>query len=353
VPNGDRGGLSWNLDKLALCIGGAYRVWDGAALSSPSTGPVSGVSWVEYLAGRTIIGGDGTDRCACSDIGDPETFNGLNFATAEAREDSTVVGLVVGDVLYLLGERTTELWAPAGAGAQAFSRLSVLTDRGVKARDLACKAAGAVFFVGDDDVCYLLAGSDLTPVSPPWVINAIREGRPRTAIYWEERGHRFCAVTFSDRPACVCDLTTRHWWERAEGPGKLPWRARMTARLGSEWAICGDDGAVMLLRDVGTDAGGVLYREATSVPFAPGRWFRLAEVHLRLGSGDGPGRIGLQAGDGETFGPLRIADLPPVGRFGESVKFYGMGGYRFACLRVVQTDEADAPIFATALARVA
>lgn len=353
VTTGSDGGLSWNLGKLVLCIAGAYHVWDGSALTSPATGAVDGVAWVEYLAGRTIIGEAGSDKFGWSDIGDPETFNGLNFATGEAREDATVLGLVTGDVLYLMGQRTTELWAPAGSGANAFARAGVVIDRGLKARGLACKAAGALFFVGDDDVCYLLSGNTLLPVSPPWVVNAIRTGSPETAFYWEERGHKFCAVSFRDRPAAVYDMTTKAWWERAEGVDRAPWRARHTARLGADWLACGNDGQVMALRDQRSDAGSVLYREATSAALSPGGWFSVPEVQVRVGGGYEAGTLGLSVGDGEVFGPVQIRPLPAVGSFGGWLTFRALGRHRAACLRIIQTDTADVPIFATAMVRTA
>lgn len=353
VATGSRGSLSWNLGKLSLCINEQYYVWDGTTLTTPATGAVSGVVWVEYLAGRTIIGEAGSDKFAWSDIGDPSTFGGLNFATGEAREDATVIGLVTGDVLYLMGERTTELWAPAGSGANAFARVGVVIERGVKARALACKAAGALFFIGDDDVCYLLSGNTLLPVSPPWVNRAISGDRPEAVFYWEERGHKFCAVAFRHRPAAVYDMATKEWWERAEGVNKLPWRARRAARLGDDWLVCGHDGAVMALRDQRTDAGGVLYREATSATLAPGAWFSVPEVQVRVGGGYEAGTLGLMVGDGEAFGQVQIRPLPAVGDFGGWLTFRALGRHKAACLRLIQTDTADVPIFSTAMVRTA
>ena len=353
VATGTNGGLSWSLGKLALCIDEQYYVWDGSTLATPTTGAVSGVSWVEYLAGRTIIGEAGSDKFAWSDIGDPTTFDGLNFATGEAREDATVIGLVNGDVLYLMGERTTELWAPSGSGANAFARVGVVIERGVKARAMACKSAGSLFFVGDDDVCYLLSGNTLLPISPPWVNRAIRDGQPEAVLYWEERGHKFCAVAFRDRPAAVYDMTTKQWWERAEGVSKMPWRARVAARLGNDWLVCGHDGNVMALRDQRTDAGGVLYREATSAMLAPGAWFSVPEVQVRVGGGYEDGAIGLAVGDGEVFGPVQIRPLPAVGSFGGWLTFRALGRHKAACLRIIQTDTADVPVFSTAMVRTA
>lgn len=353
TATGQTGGLSWNLGSVAGFIGGEYFVWDGAALTTPATGAVAGqVGWVEYLAGRTLVGEADTGKFSWSDIGDPETFNGLNFATAEAREDSTVRGVVTGDVLYLMGARTTELWAPAGAGANAFARAGVVIDRGLKSYGLVCIAAGALFFVGDDDVCYLLTGNQLLPVSPPWVVNALRTGQPETAFYWEERGHKFCCIAFRDRPAVVYDMTTKAWWERAEGVAKAPWRARVAARMAGEWLIGSHDGRINALRDERADLGGVLYREATSASLSPGRWFSVPEVQLRVGGGYDAGRIGLQIGDGEAFGPLMIRDLPTVGQIGQPVTFRALGRWKHACLRVVQTDDADAPLMGSAMVAI-
>lgn len=341
VPLGDTAAISRNLDAVTACIGGSYYVWDTAAssLSSPATGPVSGVAWVEYLAGRTIIGEEGTGKFAWSDIADPATFPGLNFATAEAREDETVRGIVVGNYLYLMGKTTTEVWAPVGSGANAFGPTGAVLDRGLRSFGLACVADGAIFAVGEDNIAYLFAGNEFRAISTPAVNASIAGGQPETCVFWAERGHKFCAITFSDRPTWVCDLATGEWWERAEGPNKGAWRGRHAARLGQDWLVGGSDGTVYRLQESATDAGSPLYREATSYVLGNGDdWITVAELEIGTSAGVETATIQLEVGeDGVTFGLPIMRELPPVGNFSGKTIFRALGRRKRHVVRLSMT----------------
>lgn len=348
VANGDTADLSRNIGAVTACIGGNYYVWDTATttISSPSTGPVTGVAWVEYLAGRTIIGEVGTGKFAWSDIADPATFDGLNFATAEAREDAIIRGMVNGNNLYLFGGKTTEIWYPAGSGAGAFASTGSVIDRGLKAFGLACVADGSLFFVGEDNVAYLMVGNQAAPVSDAKVTAALIGSEARACLYWEERGHKFCAITFADRPAWVFDMATRDWWERAEGPGLLPWRAMSSARLNDVWYIGGTDGRIYTLQDVATDAGQEHYREATSFNLGDGgSWFTIAEAEVMTGAGFETATMQMQVGNGVTFGRPQMMALPAVGDFDGQTVFRMLGRHKRAVLRLSMTGAA-VPVYA-------
>ena len=339
---GETATLSRNLNAVTACIGGAYYVWDtaGVSLSSPSGGAVTDVAWVEYLAGRTIRGEVGTGKFDWSDIADPSTFDGLNVATAEAREDETIRGIVAGNLLYLMGRKTTEIWQASGlGGANAFQPLGVVVDRGLKSFGLVCIADGAVFAIGDDDIAYIIAGNNAAPVSSPAVISAVRDGQPESCMFWEERGHKFCAITFFDRPTWVYDLSTRVWWERCEGPERQPWRGRVAAKLG-DWIVGGADGGLYTLTPIATDAGAVLYREATSYALDREGWFTIAELEFKTSAGFESGEIAVEIGDGVTFRRPRIVPLPAVGKYDGKTKIRRLGRHKLAVARISMTGPA-------------
>ena len=352
---GQTANLSRNLGAVTGCIGGAYFHWDipTSTLSSPATGPIdNGVAWVEYLAGRTIIGEIGSGTFAWSEIADATTFPGLNFAVAEAREDATIRGFVIGNNLYLFGEKTTEIWGPAGSGANAFGPLGVVIERGLKSFGLVCAADDAIFVVGSDDIAYLMAGNEAIPVSTPAVTSAIRDGEPQSCTFWDERGHKFCAITFSDRPAWVLDLATKVWFERAEGPLALPWRCRKAAKLG-DWVVAGDDGGLYALRESQLDAGEPLYREATSLPLENDfQWFTVAELEIMTGAGFETGSIALSFGDGIVFGLPQQLPLGGVGVFDQRSIYKALGRHRLFVARLSMTGPL-VPIYADCRVRLA
>jgi hypothetical protein len=356
APDGLTGAISRNFDAVTATIGGVLYAHDTLTLATttPATGLSAGVAWVEFLAGRTICGEIGTGKFAWSDVADPNTFPGLNFAVAEAREDQVIRGMVVGNALYLFGAKTTEVWGVAGSGEAAFLPTGIVIDRGLKAFGLACVADGAIFAIGDDGIAYLAAGDQLRPVSTPAVNAAIAAGEPQTCCFWEERGHKFCAITFRDRPTWVFDTSTGRWWERAEGTAKQPWRGRVCAKLGNTWVVGASDGATYDLRPILTDAGDVHFREATSSTLeVNGGWFTVAAIEVLTGAGFQAGSVMLAAGDGVAFGQPRALPLPAVGEFQGRTMFRALGRHRRFAARVSMTDNADIPLYGDARVQVA
>jgi hypothetical protein len=356
TPNGLTGAISRNFDAVTACIGGVLYAHDTLTLATttPATGLDGGVAWVEFLAGRTICGEIGTGKFAWSDVADPNTFPGLNFAVAEAREDEVIRGMVVGNALYLFGAKTTEVWGVGGSGEGAFLPTGLVIDRGIKAFGLACVADGAIFAVGDDDIAYLASGGQMRAISTPAVNAALAGGEPQTCCFWEERGHKFCAITFRDRPTWVFDVATGRWWERAEGADRAAWRGRVCAKLGADWVTGATDGAIYKLRPILTDAGGVHYREATSSTLeVDGRWFTVAAVEILTGAGFQAGSVMLASGNGIAFGQPRAMPLPAVGEFQARTMFRALGRHQRYAARVSMTDNADIPLYADARVEVA
>lgn len=351
ASGGTTGAISRNLDTVTACVGGRYFVYSTitSVVTEPATGLSGGVAWVEYLAGRTICGEVGTGKFAWSDVATPGTFPGLNFAVAEAREDEVIRGLVVGNALYLFGRKTTEVWGVGAAAENAFQPLGVVIDRGLKAFGLACLADGAVFAIGDDDIAYLVSGDQKRAISTPAVNAAIRDGVPETCTYWEERGHKFCAITFADRPAWVFDIATGRWWERGEGTDRHAWRGRVCAKLGENWIVGADDGGTFKLLPILTDAGGVHYREATSGTYERnGDWFTVPLIEVLTGAGFETGSVMLAIGDGVSFGQPRAQALPAVGQFKGRAVYRALGRHRIFAARLSMTDNADIPLYADA-----
>lgn len=356
ADGGATGAVSRNFDAVTACIGGDYITINTLTnvVSTPATGLDGGVAWVEFLAGRTIAGEVGTGKFAWSAVADPTSFPGLNFAVAEAREDEVIRGMVVGNALYLFGQKTTEIWGVGSSNENAFQPLGVVLDRGLKAFGLACVADGAIFAVGDDDIAYLAAGDQMRPISTPAVNSAIRDGNPQACMFWEERGHKFCAITFTDRPAWVFDISTGRWWERAEGAERGPWRARICAKLGGEWVVGASDGGTYRLLSILTDAGGVHFREATSATLEVDRgWFTVAAIEVLTGAGFETGSVMLATGDGVVFGQPRSLPLPAVGEFNGRTVFRALGRHRRFAARLSMTDQADIPLYGDAKVEIA
>src|SRR5690606_9899513 len=79
-----------------------------------------------YIAGRFVVSAGGTGRFHWSDLLDGMSWESLNFATAESETDNLVAVASDHGSLILIGDLTTEFWAPnanAASSAQAFVRV--------------------------------------------------------------------------------------------------------------------------------------------------------------------------------------------------------------------------------------
>lgn len=359
VASGLTGQISRNGNKVTVTSGGHFYVWDAASLvlSEVTSAPFTAFGSVAYLAGRTLLSEEGGARWCWSNIADPETMPGLNVATAESRDDKLLRIIVANGVAMLFGERSTELWAPAGSGASAFEMIGgSVVDRGLKAFGLAVAIEGGVFCVGNDGIAYVVAGNTWQPVSTPAVNSAIQDGAANRCFYWEQRGHKFAAIGFNDRPAWVYDITTGEWWERAEGPDKKPWRATGSAKMGASWLVGAVDGSLYRLTPSATDAGAELYREAVSYPvYQGGKPFTVAEVEILCQHGFQASdlRVMLALGDGVHFRAFQTRNFGGLGGFANRAMFRALGRHTMACAKIAITDPVDAPIYADANVRLA
>lgn len=320
--------LSRNVDKVTAVSGGRYFVWDGS-LDEPE-GIFDAYGSVTYLAGRTVLTERGGNRFCWSDIAAPGTLNGLNFASAEQRDDNLLRAMAVNGILMLLGERSTEVWGVTGAGgAGAFSLLpGAVVETGIKAAKLAVDIGGALFLVGNDGVAYVASGTAWKPVSIAAVNTAIKDGRPLSCVSWDERGHKFAAIVFQDRPAWVFDVATQEWWERADGPR---WAVEATCRHGDGWLFGAVEGKVYQAGDAvnaqatsGLIEQGGAYFTVNEVEFGTSHGFQTAVASLLLET----------SRDGATWSRVASVDLGQDGDFARRAVFRRIGRSKKRAFRV-------------------
>lgn len=354
--------ISRNAERLTVTAGGRYFVWDGDDLTEPATGAFSAFGSVDYLAGRTILTELNGNRLQWSGIDDPATLDGLNFASAESRPDKVLRCIAVGSALMVFGEESTEVWGATGqGGSAAFALLpGAVVDTGLFGYGTAAKIDGGVFCVGDDGIAYIVAGTTWKPVSTAAVNAAIEAHAPTRCKYWEDSGHKFCAIGFSDRPDWVFDLTTQEWHERGEGDGDDgdAWRATAACRSGGVWLFGADDGAIYAGARNGLDAGGPLIRQATTGAIERGgKYFGISSVLFGASYGE---QVMSQAAslvlevsrDGATWGEPRAVEVGFNGDFSKRAIFRALGRSRRFALRLTFSDPCDFSLWSDAAVEV-
>lgn len=383
--------ISGNNGKVCFVAGGNYSVWDGSAWSTPTTGAITNIGSVTFLGQRTILTEKAGRRVQWSDVADATTFDALEFGTAESRDDNIIRGEAIGDQLWIFGERSVEQWGLTGTDSVLAQMPGQTMDVGLKAFGLLTLAPNAGFFVGSDNIAYLVSGGGAKPVSTRSIETAIYRGEPTHCFYYEDEGHKFCVIRFADRPAWVYDMSADEWHERADGQGLDNWSVVAIAAAYGKQAAGTEEGLIHSLERVNTDNGAPLVRKAVSQVleveadhFTIDRLQVFPEVGrsslgynsaeaLGVGTGNaagvgdntglGTGVIGSGPYDakimfrvsrdrGETWGLTKTRSLGGQGEYRRRVILNALGVFQSATVEFTISDPIEAPMRASAKVQI-
>lgn len=361
VPDDAATGISTNNGKITVTASGRYFVWTGAALSEVVSAPFTSFGGVEFIGNRTVLTERGGRRIAWSDLADPATVPGLNFGTAENKDDVTLRPMAIGGNLWIFNTTSIEIWGlTGGAGANALARLGPVIETGLKSYPLCAKIPNGAFFIGNDGIVYMTGGgAQLQPISTPAVNEAIAEEEPTGCFHYEAKGHSFCVVRFRERPALCFDLATGVWHERADGDNGA-WGATCAAQAFGSWFFAGYDGKVRKAVQTQQDAGATMFRRAVSRPIFQGRArFKvpMIEVMGQVGMSD-IGRdamvqMRLSRDGGRTWGHWREESFGNLGDYDARAVFRSNGQARTLVAEIRVTDPAVLTMWSAAEVQVA
>lgn len=149
-------------------------------------------------------------------------FAALNFASAEGDPDNIIAVISNRRDLWLLNERSIELWINTGNADFPYDRASGgFIEKGIAAKYSVAKIDNMVFWLGRDNfgqgVVY--AGQGLNPerISTHAIETAIQgyaDISTANAYTYQSGGHAFYVLNFAEA-TWVFDLSTKLWHERA------------------------------------------------------------------------------------------------------------------------------------------
>lgn len=339
--------IAGNNGNVTAVIGAAYYVWDGATLTTPAAGAFSDFGAVDYIGNYTVLTEKNGRKFQWSDVADPTSLPGLNFTTADGRDDNCIRPLALNGQLYILKQSSIEVWYLTGAaGASAFERqVGGVMDVGLKSINLMTRFDGGALMVGDDGRVYMLGGQ-MQPVSIPAVETAIKNSNPEFCLTYDDEGHTFCVITFQDCPAWAYDIATGEWHERAQGADLGPWEASCSARMGGEWFIGRDGGDILQLSRNNSDGGLPLVRLAQSrLVYMDGGRFTISEVEIfpRVGFDAATVELSVSKDGGITWGSPKARNWE-VGEYSRRVIWRNLGDFRQAAFRLTISDPVDIPV---------
>lgn len=140
--------------NLIIATGGTGYQYNGSTLTTISDPDFQSGNTVAYYNQHAVF--DGNDgKFQMSNIGDPDSINSNDFATADSSPDDTIAVYPFREQLYIFGERTVETWYYTGVDNPPVARVNNATMQvGLEAIHSIANTDEYVYFLGDDRRVY-------------------------------------------------------------------------------------------------------------------------------------------------------------------------------------------------------
>lgn len=209
-------------------VGGLVQITDGDF-------PVC--SRVSYQDEFFLVPEDNTNRWITSNLSDGTAWDALDASSAEQDSDSTLMPISDNQYVWVVGERSTEIWFnAANATGNPFSPQSGAYHAvGSQAKySIAKGVTGQIFFLGNDDVVYMSDGLSLRPISHQGIVDEIQSLTTKSdaiGFCYKIRGMSIYTLTFpTEKRTFEYRIQTDMWHER-ESFGLGRWMANCAAEV--------------------------------------------------------------------------------------------------------------------------
>lgn len=317
--------------ELLATAGGFIVRYNGTAVNNPAFPDNATVTKILYIAGFFIAIRAASQRFYWSAVLNGNSWDGLDFATAENEPDRLVDGLVIDDVLVLAGTQTIEFWPKTGDRDIPFAPTQGrIFERGVKATGCMDQFDNTFAWIGENGIVYR-AGNVPERISTDGIEERIAKSSTFSAFRFFLEGHEFFCIRLDDRTFAF-DAQTRQWCEFTSY-GLTNWRAQCAV----EGPVFGSatDGATIVFNEAHTDFDSVLERRFRAGFPLSGGAVRANNVRLRVNSGQTPVVTGTYADPvvemrfsrdaAQTFGQWKQASLGQQGNYRTRVEWRALG----------------------------
>lgn len=334
-------------------------------VSSPANAPIA--SSVAFVDQYIIASVTGTARVQWSDLVDATSWNGLDFATAEAEPDN-VVGMIADHrELWIGGQQVMEVFRNTSDPSYVFGRVqSGLIQQGLMARKSLVSLANGVAWIGGDQrggpVAYIAQGYAPSRVSTHAVEAAWSKYSridDAEAFEYVDDGHAFWVISFPTADATwVYDATTgqwheRWWWETTPGRTRAIRGRFHTYAFGRHLVQDWETGVIYEMSKAYLDDNGSKIRRLRSSPHVadPERNVNVAYSKFELicsvgigldGGADDPQVILRFSNDGGyTWSNEIPCSVGPLGDYQRRVVWWRLGTARDRVFEITMTDAVE------------
>lgn len=304
---------------------------------------------------------DAWEYCFYDNYGTPQFFN------SESNSDS-INGLVgVGNVLYVFGPKSVEIYTYAGEEYATWSRqyFSAVGEFGLEAPDSLFVVGRNVFFVSNGrqyGKCVMAVnGTVFSRVSEDWIDHELNDNTSTSYGFgYGIADHQYYVLQLPTLKKTLCyDASLEEWHERASrSPDtglETRWRVSSVANFRSQFYAFTEDGMVAKYydnywyEDWPQGKKSVMVRHRQGPVFTNDlKPFVIEELALECNTGSAPEYtenaevlLEVSKDGGVTFGNMRHAKFGRTGDYSHRVRWHNLGMNRLCVIRITFSEPMD------------
>lgn len=355
IPGSGRAVFDGLSDTLIIVADGVAYTWDGSTFTTATDTDFESPYTVTVLNSQAIYDGDG-GRFGTSGVGTPLNIDGLDYATAESKSDFLLRPYAYGSIVYMFGSKAIEQWWNSGERNPPFDKVQGgLINIGLGAVHSLAQDDQGLYFLGDDNQAYYMAGGVPTPLLPDVLVRAVSGFAIRSdAKGWTMQvdGQWFYVLKFTDGDSTFIYPKGGEWFELSSGLKGKRYRGDGYVFCYGKHLISTENGDILEL-DINTfkDDGNTIRRVRTLSPIhsgllgQPGKeleigYFKLigkTGTGLLTGQGSAPQVVLQYSPDGENFSTEIVGSVGKMGQMTEIIFDIGEA-YENWIFRLISTD---------------
>ncbi|MEW7987902.1 MAG: hypothetical protein AB2799_19115 [Candidatus Thiodiazotropha sp.] len=346
--------LLGNVGNARQIVNNGYELFIPSDLQGYTYDEVNGFREVpsgDFLGASTSTSQDGyvintvpnSGQFQLSTLQDAYDYSNVQYATAEGHPDGIIRALSDHRELWLMGEKTIEVWYNSGDSDFPFDR-STYIERGCGGRWTVQKLDNSVYWLGNDGVIYTANGYNPIRISTHAIESEIRAYTSEPTSYIHEwDGHKFYVITYSEG-TWAYDVATKLWHERRSYGLS---RSRINVINGN---IAGDyeNGNIYRVTDSYTENEETI--ERILVAPSVGSYEKFTSISKFTAEFDaGPGLTTGQGSDptamlswsddgGRTWSNTLYTSIGKIGKYGHRAEWTRLGRFRKRIFRLIVSD---------------
>lgn len=221
VSGGDRVSIATDGKSVIIVNGTTTGYFYNVSSSSFASVTLPYAAYTVTILDTYAIFSSDDQRFFISEVGDTDSFDGLDFARENKSPDEIVAVFEDHSEVIIFGDKTIVPWFNSADIDFPFSQNTAgVVERGLFARFSVVKEDNTLFFLGDDLIVYRFQGYQPVRVSDDGIESQLSDLRLKGfssdlknayGFSYSEHGHKFYQLTVPNQLTAVFNIATSEW----------------------------------------------------------------------------------------------------------------------------------------------